>query len=62
MWTPRVIATWDGRDAGWQPALRGGVGGRELGPLIRALRAPAVAAGLDERGWCGGRRWRFVWR
>ncbi len=47
---PRVIATWDGRDAVWQPARRGaGAHDLELGPLIRALQAPAVAAGLPLR-------------
>ncbi len=44
--SPRVIASWDGRDAGWQPARSGSrVWDLELGPLIRALRAPAVVAG-----------------
>ncbi|MEU7814992.1 hypothetical protein [Pseudonocardia sp. NPDC049154] len=47
---PRVVATWDGRDAAWQPARRGaGEHDLELGPLIRALQAPAVAAGLPLR-------------
>ncbi|OZM79806.1 hypothetical protein [Pseudonocardia sp. MH-G8] len=57
---PRVIASWDGRDAGWQPprADEGGFG-RDLGPLIRALRAPAVAAGLPERDDEGKRG--YVW-
>jgi hypothetical protein len=46
---PRVIASWDGRDAGWQPAETGpGEFDRDLGPLIRAVRAPAVAAGLPD--------------
>jgi hypothetical protein len=54
---PRVIATWDGRDGPWQPPVE--AGGRELGPLIRAIRAPAVAAGLDEHGMEGKRR--YVW-
>lgn len=57
---PRVIASWDGRDAGWQPRR---VGPREtdleLGPLIGALRVPVLAAGLDERGEHGKRG--FVW-
>ncbi|MDN5914212.1 MAG: hypothetical protein L0I76_03745 [Pseudonocardia sp.] len=55
---PRVIASWDGQDAGRQPQQDEG-GGLELGPLIRALRAPAVAAGLPE---CdeGGKR-GYVW-
>ena len=57
---PRVIASWDGRDAGWQP-VHGGApgGGRALGPLIRALRAPAVAAGLAERDEDG--KQGYVW-
>lgn len=46
---PRVIATWDGRDYAWQPQSSGAATGPDLGPLIRALRAPAVAAGLEER-------------
>lgn len=46
---PRVIASWDGRDGGWQPASTGpSAFDLELGPIIRALRAPAVAAGLPE--------------
>jgi hypothetical protein len=46
---PRVIASWDGRDAGWQTAETGpGEFDRDLGPLIRAVRAPAVAAGLPD--------------
>ncbi|TQM11007.1 relaxase/mobilization nuclease domain-containing protein [Pseudonocardia kunmingensis] len=57
---PRVIASWDGRDAGWQPRQTGsGEFDRELGPLIRALRAPAVAAGLAERDDAGKRG--YVW-
>lgn len=45
-----MIASWDGRDPGWQPRQTGtGEFDRELGPLIRALRAPAVAAGLPEQ-------------
>ena len=55
---PRVIATWDGRDAVWQPP-RSDAARSELGPLIRALRAPAVAAGLDEGGVEDKRG--FVW-
>lgn len=47
---PRVIASWDGRDAQWQPPRAGdGVFDRDLGPLIRAMRAPVLAAGLAER-------------
>jgi hypothetical protein len=53
---PRVIASWDGRDAVWQPDQAGGDG---LGPLIRALRAPAIAAGLPEQDGEGRRG--YVW-
>ncbi|MFC4951027.1 relaxase/mobilization nuclease domain-containing protein [Pseudonocardia sp. GCM10023141] len=57
---PRVIASWDGRDAAWQPQQTGPTEfDRELGPLIRALRAPAVAAGLPEQD-AGGKR-GYVW-
>ena len=47
---PRVIATWDGREVVWQP-------GSETGPgaLIRALNAPALAAGLPSRSVEGKR-------
>ena len=47
--SPRVIASWDGRDSEWQPQSSGATPSTEFGPLIRALRAPAVAAGLEER-------------
>ncbi|WP_214405762.1 relaxase/mobilization nuclease domain-containing protein [Pseudonocardia lacus] len=58
---PRVIASWDGRDAAWQPARTGpGEWDLALGPLIRALRAPAVAAGLPEEADETGRR-GYVW-
>ncbi|TQM13278.1 relaxase/mobilization nuclease domain-containing protein [Pseudonocardia kunmingensis] len=58
---PRVVATWDGRDAGWQPPATGpGEWDLELGPLIRALRAPAIAAGLSEAADGEGRR-GYVW-
>lgn len=58
---PRVIASWDGRDAEWQPVRSGpGEWDLELGPLIRALRAPAVAAGLPEHGDEHGRL-GYVW-
>lgn len=48
---PRVIASWDGLDAGWQPDL----GPRDefdfrLGPLIGALHVPATRAGLPVSG------------
>ncbi|MDN5751314.1 MAG: hypothetical protein L0H64_22895, partial [Pseudonocardia sp.] len=57
---PRVVASWDGRDAAWQPPLLGdGESGRDLGPVIRALRAPAVAAGLPEHDDEGKRG--YVW-
>jgi len=55
---PRVIATWDGRDAAWQPSGEH-ADGQQFGPLIRALRAPAVAAWLVERGEEGKRG--YVW-
>ena len=39
---PRVIASWDGLDAAWQPASTGpGEYDLALGPLITALHAPA---------------------
>ena len=58
---PRVIGSWDGKDAGWQPRPSGpGEWDFELGPLIRALRAPAVAARLSEKRDELGRR-GFVW-
>lgn len=58
---PRVIASWDGRDAAWQPQRTGpGEFDLELGPLIRALKAPAVAAGLPEHADEGGKR-GYVW-
>ena len=58
---PRVVASWDGRNAGWQPTPTGpGEWDLELGPLIRALRAPAVAAGLAEDGGAEGKR-GYVW-
>jgi hypothetical protein len=48
---PRVIASWDGLDAGWQPDF----GPRDefdfrLGPLIGALHVPATRAGLPVSG------------
>jgi hypothetical protein len=40
--TPRVIASWDGLNASWQPASTGrGEYDLALGPLITALHAPA---------------------
>jgi hypothetical protein len=57
---PRVIASWDGRDAAWQPARSGpGEFDLELGPMIRALRAPAIAADLAESDDQGKRG--YVW-
>lgn len=57
---PRVIASWDGRDARWQPRSNGSSPhDLELGPLIRAVRAPAVAAKLPE-GDSSGKR-GYVW-
>ena len=58
---PRVVASWDGRDTQWQPQSSGpGEWDLELGPLIRALQAPAVAAGLTEDGRAEGKR-GYVW-
>ncbi|MHA6632097.1 relaxase/mobilization nuclease domain-containing protein [Pseudonocardia sichuanensis] len=57
---PRIVASWDGRDSGWQPQQNGASEfDLELGPLIRALRAPAVAAGLPESDGEGKRG--YVW-
>ena len=58
---PRVVATWDGREAAWQPRKTGpGEWDLELGPLIRGLQAPAIAAGLPESGGPEGKR-GYVW-
>jgi hypothetical protein len=58
---PRVIATWDGQDAAWQPALTGpGEWDFDLGPVVRAMRAPAVVAGLPNGDDGSGRR-GYVW-
>ena len=58
---PRVVATWDGREAAWQPRTTGpGEWDLELGPLIRGLQAPAIAAGLPESGGPEGKR-GYVW-
>ncbi|SDG77510.1 relaxase/mobilization nuclease domain-containing protein [Pseudonocardia oroxyli] len=58
---PRVVASWDGRDSAWQPEQRGpGEHDLELGPLIRAMQAPAVAAGLPLRAPSDGGR-GYVW-
>jgi hypothetical protein len=57
---PRVIARWDERDASWQPEQTGPRKfDRNLGLLISAVRAPAVAAGLPE-GDVDGKR-GYVW-
>jgi hypothetical protein len=58
---PRVIASWDGLDAGWQPASTGpGEWDLELGPLAAALHQPVVAAGLPLRPPPEGGR-GYVW-
>ena len=58
---PRVIASWDGLDAAWQPARTGaGHWDLDLGPLVATLRAPAVAAGLPDRSDDSGKR-GYVW-
>lgn len=57
---PRVIATWDGRTAAWQPVSTGSADhDLDLGPLIRAMRAPGIAAGLPESAQVGRRG--YVW-
>jgi hypothetical protein len=44
---PRIVASWDGRAARWQPERSGpGEFDFRLKPLIAALEAPAVLAGL----------------
>jgi hypothetical protein len=59
---PRVIASWDGLDAGWQPVATGpGEYDLALEPLISALHAPAVAAGLPTRIPAGHRKRGYVW-
>jgi hypothetical protein len=56
-----VIASWDGLDAGHQPARSGpGEYDLNLGPLIDALHAPAVAARLPLRAPDGAGR-GYVW-
>ena len=58
----RVIASWDGLDAGWQPPRTGpGEYDLGLGPLIDALHAPAIAAGLPLRAPAGEARRGYVW-
>ena len=59
---PRVIASWDGLDADWQPASTGpGEYDLALGPLITALHAPAVAAGLPTRAPAEQGKRGYVW-
>ena len=59
---PRVIASWDGLDAAWQPASTGpGEYDLALGPLITALHAPAVAAGLPTRAPAEQGKRGYVW-
>lgn len=58
---PRIVATWDGQDAAWQPARTGPEEWDfDLGPVSRALRAPAVVAGLPDGDDGSGRR-GYVW-
>jgi hypothetical protein len=57
-----VIASWDGLDAGWQPASTGpGEYDLALGPLITALHAPVVAAGLPTRAPVEHGKRGYVW-
>ena len=57
---PRVIATWDGQGAAWQPGLQPSPAGDvDVAALVRALRAPVVAAGLPEQDLEGKRG--YVW-
>jgi hypothetical protein len=59
---PRVIATWDGLDTASQPASTGpGEYDLALGPLITALHAPAIAAGLPTRAPAGTGKRGYVW-
>lgn len=58
---PRMIASWDGLDAGWQPEI--GPDGDfdfRLGPLIGALHVPATRAGLPVSGQAPSGR-GYVW-
>ncbi|QJY47785.1 relaxase/mobilization nuclease domain-containing protein [Pseudonocardia broussonetiae] len=60
--SPRVIASWDGLDAGWQPERTGpSEYDLRLGPLVDALHAPAVAAGLPTRAPRNGSKRGYVW-
>ncbi|MDT0353848.1 relaxase/mobilization nuclease domain-containing protein [Pseudonocardia charpentierae] len=59
---PRVIASWDGLDADWQPVSTGpGEYDLALRPLITALHAPAVAAGLPTRAPAENGKRGYVW-
>jgi hypothetical protein len=59
---PRVIASWDGLDAAWQPASTGsGEYDLALGSLITALHAPAIAAGLPTRAPAEHGKRGYVW-
>ncbi len=59
---PRVIASWDGLDAAWQPAPTGpGEYDLALGPLITALHAPAIGAGLPTRAPAEQGKRGYVW-
>lgn len=59
---PRVIASWDGLDADWQPLSTGpGEYDLALGTLITALHAPAVAAGLPTRAPAEHSKRGYVW-
>jgi hypothetical protein len=59
---PRVIASWDGLDSGWQPASTGpGEYDLALGPLITALHAPVVAACLPTRAPAEQGKRGYVW-
>jgi len=63
---PHVVASWDGLDSRWQPEQ---IGPTEfdlrLGPMIDALHAPAIAAGLPLRHDAATQRGRtkngYVW-
>ena len=60
--SPRVIASWDGLDSGWQPERAGpSEYDLQLGPLVDALHAPAVAAGLPTRAPRNGSKRGYVW-
>ena len=60
--SPRVIASWDGLDARWQPERTGPFEyDLQLGPLVDALHAPAIAAGLPTRAPQDGSKRGYVW-